>query len=215
MTDNIQPLVNPYAQLYGKRTSTGSSRNADASQTGYVAHVSSASYQMLPGSLGHTIEHATVQQGRSSVVQEQQCSRPCQMHTPQLANAGQLPTFQAEQHCHTAPHNSDGSSSRDAPQFAAPRRKRRFSEQPPGGSTGPDQSSALANDSSMRAVNQSSDQNGQQHRSATADDSCHTEEPANCSQKGDVVLIWDLDETLILFHSLVDGRYAAAHNIEV
>jgi hypothetical protein len=31
----------------------------------------------------------------------------------------------------------------------------------------------------------------------------------------DVVLVWDVDETLILFHSLINGKYASAHNVEV
>jgi len=29
------------------------------------------------------------------------------------------------------------------------------------------------------------------------------------------VLVWDLDETLILFHSLLSGAYAAHHSPEV
>ena len=34
-------------------------------------------------------------------------------------------------------------------------------------------------------------------------------------QPEDVVLVWDLDETLILFHSLYDGRLAAADSSQV
>ena len=35
------------------------------------------------------------------------------------------------------------------------------------------------------------------------------------SRNGRVVLIWDLDESLILFHSLINGAFAKAHGPEV
>ena len=33
--------------------------------------------------------------------------------------------------------------------------------------------------------------------------------------KTDIVLVWDLDETLIIFHSLLNGAWAAAHGSQV
>ena len=38
---------------------------------------------------------------------------------------------------------------------------------------------------------------------------------ATSSKKRKTVLVWDLDETLILFHSLLSGAYASYHSPEV
>ena len=75
------------------------------------------------------------------------------------------------------------------------------------------EASKHATNNSQRPDASSWRQNLQETGSMDSIDSRSSE--TTSSKKQQTVLVWDLDETLILFHSLLSGAYASAHSPQV